>query len=144
MSQRTTEENFGKLSPLVSLTPSKVHLPLHPTLPISTFAFPVAHGATSHGLYESSAMFIRYDPSLLPDTTSTDDDGRGREFLFFGDVESGWRPEGEEGVNHGAASQAVDMNRVIWEEAARSIRDGRLGAIFVSVCSLSLLSARWD
>jgi hypothetical protein len=125
---------------------SKHHLPLHPTLPISTLAFPVAHGCTSHGLYESSAVFIRHDPLSQShaehaehpnphDTTASGDETRAattREFLFFGDVESSWRKPGEEGVHAEIGAKAKVLNRAIWEEAATSWKQGRLSAIFVS------------
>lgn len=42
----------------------------------------------------------------------------GREFLFFGDLES--------------------ASEEIWQEAADSLRNGRLAAIFVSTCDISL------
>ncbi|KAJ7168116.1 cyclic-AMP phosphodiesterase [Mycena crocata] len=41
---------------------------------VSVCGFPVSHGHNEAGNYDSSAFFIRYDPS-------------GHEFLFFGDLE---------------------------------------------------------
>lgn len=55
-----------------------------------------------------------------------------REFLFFGDVESEWRQNGEEGFNPEGAKRAGDMCREIWAEAAGSWDEGRLAGIFVS------------
>lgn len=57
----------------------------------------------------------------------------GREFLFFGDVESGWRAESEKHVNQEAAHTAEKLNRAIWEEAAKSFKEGRLAGVFVSL-----------
>lgn len=115
------------------MTPSTVHRPLHPSLPITTLAFPVAHGCTSLGLYESSAVFIRYDPAALldeADRNGGDEEGY-REFLFFGDLESEWRRKGEEEVNPANKHGAARMNKAIWEEAARGWDQGMLAAIFV-------------
>jgi hypothetical protein len=58
--------------------------------------------------------------------------GSGREFLFFGDVESEWRNEGEEGYDAAGAKRAGDMCGEIWAEAARSWDEGRLAGVFVS------------
>lgn len=55
---------------LYSLQPAKVHRPLHSGLPITTLKFHVSHGCTSKGTYESSAMFIRYDPEAVGGTPS--------------------------------------------------------------------------
>jgi cAMP phosphodiesterase len=41
---------------------------------VSVRGFPVSHGHSTSGNYDSTAFFIRYDPT-------------GREFLFFGDLE---------------------------------------------------------
>jgi hypothetical protein len=60
--------------------------------------------------------------------------GTGSEFLFFGDVESGWRRKGEEGYDVEHVRLADGYNRAIWEEAARSWDAGRLAGIFVSDC----------
>jgi hypothetical protein len=58
-----------------------------------------------------------------------------REFLFFGDVESEWRQNGEEGFNAEGAKRAGDMCREIWAEAAGSWDEGRLAGVFVSIYS---------
>ncbi|KAK4684208.1 hypothetical protein P7C73_g5988, partial [Tremellales sp. Uapishka_1] len=115
------------------VTASKTHRPIHPTLPITSLTFPVAHGCTSHGLYESSAMFIRYDPSSMERKPIDGEDG-GSEFLFFGDVESDYRAEGEEEVGKEIGLQAKELNKVVWEEAAKSWKEGRLTGIFIE-CS---------
>ena len=120
----------------VRLAASKEHRPLHPTLPITTLLYPVAHGCTSKGVYESSAVFVRYDPGALKEqpqalkTAKDHEEGRS-EFLFFGDVESAWRAKGEEDVGETTRAKASKLNKEIWEEAARSIREGRLAGIFV-------------
>jgi hypothetical protein len=143
------------------MTPSKAYSPIHPTLPITTLTYPVAHGCTSHGLYESSAVFIRYDqgsieaalgddgeaPTLRSSPpqsqrksqTNTGDDSLdsyappgSREFLFFGDVESDYRASGDEEAHKATRSDAGRMNGEIWDEAARSWDSGRLAGIFVS------------
>lgn len=115
------------------LAPSEIHRPLHPCLPMTTLTYPVAHGCTSHGLYESSAVFIRYDPAALSDEPEPDvGKGEGyREFLFFGDVESAYRKEGDEDVGTVGKEGAARMNRTIWEEAGRGWDVGRLAGIFV-------------
>ncbi len=80
-------------------------------------------------------MFIRYDPLALtqPREGRLEEEGlAGREFLFFGDVESGYRKPGDEGVREDLGKEAGRMNRAIWEEAARSLKEGRLTGIFVS------------
>lgn len=89
-------------------------------------------------------MFIRYDPlALARESHDTDSkerferdgaarQGSQREFLFFGDVESEWRKEGEEGYDAEGAKRAGDMCREIWREAAGSWDEGRLAGIFVS------------
>lgn len=80
-------------------------------------------------------MFIRYDPLAVSDrreSRAEDRDLTGREFLFFGDVESEYRKEGEEGVRSDLGMEAGRMNKAVWDEASRSIRDGRLAGIFVS------------
>ncbi|RXK39903.1 hypothetical protein M231_02837 [Tremella mesenterica] len=182
-------------SPLIL---AQTHRPLHPTLPITTLAFPVNHGCTSKGTYESSAFFIRYDPGALSSnsesvihqdshnssspqrptlftsfgnvdsstprssssTTSSNhlhaetkstipleghsdvkhvattvrNSGEGREFLFFGDVESGWRSEEERNVDQARGEESERLNRAIWEEAATSWIAGRLAGVFIE-CS---------
>jgi hypothetical protein len=81
-------------------------------------------------------MFIRYDPSLIPDREKQSEEGEdeaaGREFLFFGDVESGWRKTGEEDWDKEHGEIAAELNRAVWEEAAKSFDEGRLAGIFVS------------
>jgi hypothetical protein len=113
------------------------HRPLHPTLPLTTLTFPVAHGHTSSDRYESSAIFIRYDttatPDAVPQPTRAEEASLRKEFLFFGDVETGWRKAGEQGVDVKAAKGANALNAVVWEEAAASIKEGRLVGIFVSL-----------
>jgi hypothetical protein len=93
---------------------------------------------------------VRYDPAAIPspngsrsgssaDSTSTksrasqkvEDDGF-REFLFFGDVESEWRGEGDEDVEKLGQEGAAKMNKAIWEEAAKGWDLKRLVGIFVS------------
>ena len=115
------------------LAPSKVHRPLHPCLPITTLTYPVAHGCTSHGLYESSAIFFRYDPAAISDEPEPEvGQGEGyREFLFFGDVESEYRKKGDEDVGVVGKEGAAKMNKTIWQEAARGWQAGRLAGIFV-------------
>jgi hypothetical protein len=144
-----------------SLVPSRFHRPLHPTLPISTLQFHVAHGCTTKGLYESSAIFIRYDPSSLAKSKDhlsrnlnsshsarkrdraqergedEEDIADGREFLFFGDVESGWRGKGEEEYEKEHGRIVEGYNQAIWEEAARSWDEGRLAGVFVSIPIIS-------
>lgn len=119
--------------------------------------FPLSHGATSRGPYGSSAIFVRYDPSILasmpasrrqslttsdgPDDTLASvpsvhsltslDDGGEAEFLFFGDFESSYRAPGSEGVDASGAQAAALHNRAVWEQAARSMRAGRLSSVFV-------------
>ena len=143
------------------MTQSKAYSPIHPTLPITTLTYPVAHGCTSHGIYESSAVFIRYDrgsieaalgedgeasldrsshpssqprPQPRPEDTSlrTHTPPGSREFLFFGDVESDYRASGDEEAHKATRSDAGRMNGEIWDEAARSWNSGRLAGIFVS------------
>lgn len=124
---------------------SEAHRPLHPALPITTLTYPVAHGCTSQGLYESSAVFIRYDPAALNESENETGRGEGyREFLFFGDVESDWRKEGEEDVNKANREGAEKMNKEIWREAARGWDDGRLAGVFVSLATLVLVHDRAD
>lgn len=62
---RSTSEVEADHVLILRMKPCKIHRPLHPTLPISTLVYPVAHGCTSHGLYESSAVFVRYDPAAI-------------------------------------------------------------------------------
>jgi hypothetical protein len=144
------------------MTPSKAYSPIHPTLPITTLTYPVAHGCTSHGLYESSAVFIRYDQGSIEAALGEDGEASldrssppqvqhksqtnagdapldsqhtppgSREFLFFGDVESDYRASGDEEAHKATRSDAGRMNGEIWDEAARSWNSGRLAGIFVS------------
>ncbi|WRT66664.1 uncharacterized protein IL334_003624 [Kwoniella shivajii] len=140
-----------------------VHSPLHSTLPISLLTYPVVHGCTSRHTYESSAMFIRYDPTAISKTppsssrkanqsgannangngaspsaaspaSSSSSSNAGREFLFFGDVESSYRRKGEEQVDIKRGKEAEKLNEVVWKEAAKSWKDGRLCGIFLE-CS---------
>lgn len=121
---------------MFSVLPSLEHRPLHCALPITTLTFPVAHGCTSHGLYESSAIFVRYDPAAIPGpetkSRANQEEEKYREFLFFGDVESEWRPKGDEEVGKLGQEGAAKMNKAIWEEAAKGWDRGRLAGIFVS------------
>lgn len=122
---------------------STEHTQLHPTLPITTHKFHVLHGCTSHGQYESSAMFFRYDPNVMALTPMEEDppeagpsrrpslSGAGREFLFFGDLESDWRREGDEDWDQEGQTKAREYNEAIWSEAAESWDHGRLAAVFV-------------
>jgi hypothetical protein len=84
-------------------------------------------------LYESSAIFIRYDPAAISDDPEPEvGKGEGyREFLFFGDVESEYRKKGDEEVGVVGKEGAARMNKTIWQEAARGWRAGRLAGIFV-------------
>ncbi len=87
-------------------------------------------------------MFIRYDPLARAQDPRPrpEEEGRpGREFLFFGDVESKYRAKGEEGYREEQGKQAGMMNRAIWEEAAKSAQAGRLAGIFVSPCTSSIV-----
>ncbi|WVQ99702.1 hypothetical protein IAU59_006843 [Kwoniella sp. CBS 9459] len=143
-----SEENYKSCLIFSPLSIERVHRPLHPTLPITLLTYPVAHGCTSKHTYESSAMFIRYDPGAItqpdssPSSLSLTPNGNGsrigpdagREFLFFGDVESSYRRPGEEGVDVERGKEAEEMNKAIWKEAAKSWEDGRLCGIFIE-CS---------
>ncbi|WVF71166.1 hypothetical protein IAT40_005964 [Kwoniella sp. CBS 6097] len=146
-----SEENYNSCLIFSPLSIERVHRPLHPTLPITLLTYPVAHGCTSKHTYESSAMFIRYDPGAItqpasPSSLSAPSNGNGndnassigvdagREFLFFGDVESSYRRPGEEGVDAARGKEAEAMNGAIWKEAAKSWKDGRLCGVFIE-CS---------
>ncbi|WVQ67318.1 uncharacterized protein L199_005514 [Kwoniella botswanensis] len=139
-----TEENYNSCLLFSPLSTERVHRPLHPTLPISLLTYPVAHGCTSKNTYESSAMFIRYDPSALTQTppsssshspsSTTEGKGKGKEFLFFGDVESSYRNPGEEDIDIERGKEAKRLNEHIWKEASKSFKDGRLCGIFIE-CS---------
>ncbi|GMK55203.1 hypothetical protein CspeluHIS016_0202590 [Cutaneotrichosporon spelunceum] len=153
--RRRTQELTGvgpKFYPLAT-DKARKHTHLNAQLPISTLVFPVSHGQTSQGPYSSSAVFIRYDPSLMPSrpasrrastmSNSQDDgevesssfmDSAGREFLFFGDVESEWRADHETEVNKDGGAVAGVYNRAIWEQAAVSLQEGRLAGVFLE-CS---------
>ena len=63
----------------------------------------------------------------------TPDGVHGREFLFFGDVESEYRPEGKGHINVDQATEAAKLNQAIWKQAATSFSEGRLAGIFVSI-----------
>ena len=103
-------------------------------------------------------MFVRYDPSMLgsvpasrrqslstppvdPDDStvslaslaSAEDSGEA-EFLFFGDFESAYRAPGEESTAVAAGETAGEHNQAIWEQAAKSMKAGRLTSIFME-CS---------
>ena len=83
-------------------------------------------------------MFIRYEPLALlhPEQARPDEEGlAGREFLFFGDLESEYRGVSAEGVWSDLGQEAGSLNRAIWDEAARSLQAGRLAGIFVSLSS---------
>jgi cAMP phosphodiesterase len=69
---------------------------------------PLNHGLNGAGTYESSAFFIRHDPS-------------NSEFLFFGDVE----PD---------AIARIPRNIDIWRIAAPMIANGTLATLFIE-CS---------
>jgi len=111
------------------------HTQLHPTLPITTHKFHVLHGCTSQGVYESSAMFFRYDPSVMPSAPRATNPPKSallREFLFFGDVESDYRGKGDEDVEVDNQIRARAYNEAIWAEAAEGWDAGRLVGVFVS------------
>ncbi|KAK6909748.1 hypothetical protein I203_103770 [Kwoniella mangroviensis CBS 8507] len=141
-----TEENYNSCLLFSPLNPERVHRPLHPTLPISLLTYPVAHGCTSKNTYESSAMFIRYDPSALTQTPASSSSrspssttkgkgkGKGKEFLFFGDVESSFRNPAEEDIDMERGKEAKELNEHIWKEASKSHKGGRLCGIFIE-CS---------
>lgn len=85
-------------------------------------------------------MFFRYDPSVMSpsasrDTTPLSEQDPGpadqREFLFFGDVESDWRQEGEEDWDVDGQQAARAYNEAIWAEAARRWDARRLAGVFV-------------
>ncbi|TXT09009.1 hypothetical protein VHUM_02483 [Vanrija humicola] len=153
--RRRVEEDLTGVGPMFSTS----HSQLHWTLPVSTLMFPTSHGCTSQGAYPSSAVFVRYDPSLLssephsstsasasqsklstpPDDESVAGDGvgagtSGREFLFFGDVESAWRAPSEEHIDKANGDLAHSLNHAIWHRAAQSFAKGQLSAIFIE-CS---------
>lgn len=69
----------------------------------------------------------------LASLASAEDSGEA-EFLFFGDFESAYRAPGEEGCAAAAGQTAGEHNRAIWEQAARSMRAGRLSSVFME-CS---------
>jgi cAMP phosphodiesterase len=66
-----------------------------------------------------------------------------REFLFFGDVESDWRREGEESFDAEGQAKAREYNEAIWTEAADSWDHGRLAGVFVSFIALPEVDAEW-
>lgn len=57
----------------------------------------------------------------------------GREILFFGDVESEYRPEGKEDFDVEGGKEAGRLNRAIWKQAAASFSQGRLAGVFVRI-----------
>lgn len=83
-------------------------------------------------------MFFRYDPAIMMPTpieatqAGSPDTFSNREFLFFGDLESDWRNEGEEDWDKPAQESARQYNDAVWSEAAASWDNGRLAAVFVS------------
>ncbi|WVQ77839.1 hypothetical protein IAR50_007536 [Cryptococcus sp. DSM 104548] len=110
-------------------------------LPLSIRSFPLLHGATSQGEFESSALFIRHTPQPHFSASSTPKPNGAsgpqleeKEFLFFGDMESAYRRPGEEDVDSDRAAEADKMNRDVWAEAARSWDEGRLSGVFLE-CS---------
>lgn len=91
----------------------------------STLHCPVSHGATTKGIYESSAYFIRLD------TYNDDTDFRegrpnvdGPEILFWGDVDS--KLDGED-----LGSTERDYNEEVWRAAAVRWDEKRLRGVFV-------------
>lgn len=66
------------------------------------------------------------------ETSSVFEGGIGREFLFFGDVESCWRAHHETHVDKEAGHTAGKLNKAIWEQAAKSFHEGRLAGVFAS------------
>lgn len=60
------------------------------------------------------------------------DSVQGREFLFFGDVESEYRADGKDLINADTAREAGKLNLAIWKQAAISFSQGRLAGVFVS------------
>lgn len=85
-----------------SLAPGDVHT-LKP-LPITAQTYPVAHGCTSQGLYESSAVILQCN---------------NRDVIFFGDLEV---------TSDTGSTLAAD----VWRQAAKSWNEGRLAGVFVS------------
>ncbi|WWD17019.1 hypothetical protein CI109_101455 [Kwoniella shandongensis] len=140
------------------LRPHTNYQPLHPELPFSVSTYPLVHGLTSRGHYDSSAMFIQCRPSgeapkrpeRNPSPTistnangngngnglanRTEDKDTGRQLLFFGDLESSFRKPGEEEVDAMRKDLAGEMNRTIWTQAAKSWKEGKLAGIFIE-CS---------
>ncbi|CDO69007.1 hypothetical protein BN946_scf184834.g14 [Trametes cinnabarina] len=104
-------EEPGKPLRLARLSPDDGYTPIVGSLSVRTMV--VSHGpssdttATSNPPYESSAFFLRHDPSA-------------REFLFFGDVE----PD---------TLSSNPQNRDVWRTAAPKIPDV-LSALFIE-CS---------
>jgi hypothetical protein len=78
-------------------------------------------------------MFFRYDPSVMGAVSGGTSRGNMREFLFFGDVESDYRGEGDEDVEVENQNRARAYNEAIWAEAAEGWEAGRLAGVFVSV-----------
>lgn len=76
-----------------------------------------------------------------PEGSLVTDSVIGREFLFFGDMESEWRPDGKEDINVDGASEAGRLNKAIWAQAAQSFSEGRLAAVFVSCFDRSPLTS---
>ncbi|TYJ54479.1 hypothetical protein B9479_004899 [Cryptococcus floricola] len=108
-------------------------------LPLSIRPFPLLHGATSQGEFESSAFFIRHVPPAHssappPQNSNRSPNSQEKEFLFLGDMESAYRRPGEETVDKDRAVEAGKMNRDVWTEAAKSWDEGRLSGVFLE-CS---------
>ncbi|KAK8864671.1 hypothetical protein IAR55_001922 [Kwoniella newhampshirensis] len=126
------------------LHPFREYQPLHPELPLSVSTYPVVHGLTSRGHYDSSAMFIRCRPDGTCPRAGSNGNGAlrprdqdpdaGRQVLFFGDVESSFRRPGDEDVDMDRRDLAGEMTRAIWTEAAKSWNEGMLCGIFIE-CS---------
>ena len=89
-----------------SLSPDLLYTSIFPN--VSVRMVPVNHGMNGTGAYESSAFFIRHDPS-------------SSEFLFFGDVEP-------DTIAH------TPRNIDIWRMAAPKIAIGTLSTLFIE-CS---------
>ena len=135
-------------------------------LPFEIRQFEVSHGCTSKGKYESTAVFIRYNGTRTTRQSSArrglpahhrtalsshsarhvgsrqdsagEGQGNGREFLFFGDVESSFRPVGSVDSDVEGKERARKCYEKIWAEAATSWTHGDLAGIFVSVLSRRL------
>lgn len=89
-----------------SITPLTAYRNIAPGL--STQLFPISHGSTTQGVYDSTAFFIRNDKTSA-------------ELLFFGDVE----PD---------SISSQPRNRAVWATAADKIVQRRLSHLFLE-CS---------